>query len=240
MNQMMIAAFQGLSHLQWWGNEPYISSRAGWRSFVDSVLITCVTGERPSDTDSGHHFQRMARQVLGIPEQRILSPEDTLREILNHGPRCVVFVDDFVGSGRQFRTTWARDVAVTKSASISFQKVASIMPDNRFFYCPLICTRHGERVVRNKCPEVEVCPAHFLEPEYGALSPDSFVWPDHLRASAYTFLEQASARAGIADTEWRGIDDLGLVLAFEHSVPDAALKMIYWEKNNWKPLVRRK
>src|SRR5947208_14205280 len=41
-----------------------------WRAFVDSVIVTRVTGEIPSDTDSGYTFARKARQLLGIPEER--------------------------------------------------------------------------------------------------------------------------------------------------------------------------
>jgi len=239
MDQLMRAAFQALSQLETWPSKPPFPSRIAWRSFLDNVLITRVTGEDPSDTDSGFRFQRMARQVLGIPENRILPPEKILRSIVRQGPRSVVFVDDFVGSGNQFRMTWERQYALRPSLSLSFQNLASIMPDNQFFYCPLICTEFGRQELSRSCPEAVICPAHFLPPQYSALVPDSIVWPEYLKDSAYAFLKQASARAGIPDTEWQGIGHLGLVLAFEHCVPDATLKIIYWNENGWKPLIER-
>ena len=36
-----------------------------------------------------------------------------------------------------------------------------------------------------------------------------------------------------------GFHDLGLTIAFEHSVPDATLPIFWADGSNWKPLYRR-
>lgn len=242
-NQMFAEAFHGLSNFIRLPGDSFLSIQADWRAFVKSVIITPVTGEVPSITDSGFIFARMARQRLGLDESQILSPEATLECLLRRGPRPVVFVDDFVGSGNQFIDTWERRMELSNSTVMSFETYSSVR-GSRFFYCPVVCTQDGCDRLQRECPKVVINPAHVLSPKHSALSPDSFIWPEHLKAGAFNFIERASARAGIPDTgggedDWRGFNMLGLALAFEHSVPDATLPLFYWERNDWKPLVRR-
>jgi len=242
-NQMFEEAFHGLSNFVRRPGDSFLSIQADWRAFIKSVIITPVTGEIPNVTDSGFLFARKARQRLGLDESQILSPQDTLDLLLRRGPRPVVFVDDFVGSGNQFIDTWERRVELSNSTMMSFETYSSVR-GSRFFYCPVFCTQNGYDRLRRECPKVVVNPAHILTSRHSALSSDSFIWPDHLKAGAVDFLERASARAGIPDNggledDWRGFHKLGLTLAFEHSVPDATMPIFYWESNDWKPLIRR-
>ncbi len=240
VNELFSAAFQGLSRRMRKPGEPLLSTQAAWRDFADNVLITYVTGEDPNPTDSGHLFARKARQVLAIEEERILSPEGVLQELVQSGPRPVVFVDDFVGSGSQFVTTWHRQYTVLGSVKISFAKLAALMRNSQFFYCPVLCTERGQSVIAASCPSVIVNAAHMLPRRYSVMATDSVIWPDRLLPSARAFVTKASRRAGIPDEEMQGFDRLALALAFEHSVPDATLPLFHWNDNGWKPLVHRK
>jgi len=239
MRQMFYSAFQNMSTVLVRPNQSFGELQAEWRSFVDNTLITRVTGERPSDTDSGFHFERMARQALGIAEERIAGPQEILQYLLSRGASPVVFVDDFVGSGDQFVKTWRRPESVPGHGEKSFEQVATEIPQCKFFYCPLVCTEKGRLRIATACPQVVVCPAHFLPSKYSALAEDSVIWPTPLRDSGPEFVRNASLRAGIKESHIGGFDDLGLALAFEHSVPDATLPLFYADKNNWHPLVRR-
>jgi hypothetical protein len=243
-NQMFEEAFHGLSNFVRQLGDSFLSIQADWRDFIKSVIITPVTGEIPSVTDSGLFFARKARQRLGLDESQILNQKDTLSLLLRRGPRPVVFVDDFVGSGNQFIDTWERRVELADGTVLSFENYSSNVRGSQFFYCPVLCTQDGYDRLRSECPKVTVSPAHVLSSKHSALSTDSYIWPDHLKAGAVKFLESASERAGIPDNggleeDWRGFNKLGLTLAFEHSVPDATMPIFYWERNDWKPLIRR-
>jgi len=237
---MFLAAFQGLSRIV---VPPQVSVRQArmlWREFMDQAIITRVTGETPSDTDSAFQFVRMARQALRIPEAQILPPESALNRLYSDGPRPVVFVDDFLGSARQFLATWERQVSVGHGEETSFKEQAAEKQAGTFYYCPLMCTESGYvNGIAPACPQVIVSPAHFISSRYNALAPDSVLWPRGMRSSGPEFIRRASERAGIAESEWRGFNDLGLAIAFEHQVPDATLPLFWFDKNNWKPLVRR-
>ena len=217
-----------------------LMTRDQWEEFLGSVLVTLVTGEEPSVTDSGHLFARRAR-YLGIPEDRIISPEQACHQIQRGFNGAVVFVDDLVGSGNQFIATWRRTY---RTPHESFMALAP-MSRAKFYYCPAFCTQLGLKRLNCDCPEVTVSPGIFIPDNYGALAPDSIVWPSRLKSTAEEFLRSASARAGIPDTggttpdDWRGFASLGLTIAFENSVPDATLPIIYWERNGWRPLMRR-
>ena len=205
-----------------------------WTRFLDEVLVTLVTGEVPSVTDSGHVFARKARS-LGIPEGRIVSHDHVLRRMQAGFDQTVVFVDDFVGSGSQFTETWIR----TQPYQHGSFKALAAASKAKFHYCPAFSTQAGLTSIKEAHPEVTVNPGVLIPGNYGAFAPDSIVWPSKLRPTAEDFLQSASIRAGIPEPNWRGFASLGLTIAFEDSVPDATLPLMYWDQNGWHPLIRR-
>ncbi|MFZ0959365.1 MAG: hypothetical protein WAO35_00555 [Terriglobia bacterium] len=243
IDQMFRSAFQALSSSMHSRGDSFLSFQGKWRLFVESIIVTYVTGETPNPSDSGLTFARKARQVLGIGETRIMSPSDALRSLIVRAAP-VLFVDDFVGSGSQFFSTWRRQIEVSPGTEVSFERLSTVR-GTEFYYCPLICTSYGYDNIKRVCPGVHVKPAHVVSDRYSALSPDSTIWPLHLRDTAVEFLRTASHRAGIPDSnggarDWRGFHKLGLALALGDSVPDATMPIFYWEENGWNPLIRRK
>lgn len=218
-------------------------ARARWEDFLGSAVVTYPTGEKPRATDSGHTFARKSRQILEFPESRILGPTAALEYLLTKGSRPVLFVDDFLGTGRQFVTTWRRQYEIN-GETWSFETAQQAKPFSAY-YLPLIAAKRGMDILKQHCPNVLCLPAHALPDEYSALHPDSFIWPAKARKSGQQMIREASIRADIPDTngqaddDWQGFGKLGLCVAFEHGLPDATLPLFYWEKNGWKPLVRR-
>lgn len=238
VKELFKAAFQSISRIVVPTDVPYIKGEAMWQQFGQHALVTFVTGETPHETDSGRLFARLARQELGVPEVNIRNPTEVLTALLAEGPRPVVFVDDFVGSGDQFITTWHREMQLASGETTSFERVSGLR-GSEFYYCPLVCTELGRTAIQNGCAAVRVCPAQVLFERYSALSSDSIVWPERLRPTAKEFIVTASNRAGISESQCGGYRGLGLTLAFEHSVPDATLPLFYKEDNGWHPLVRK-
>lgn len=243
-NEMFDATFRSISRFVRGRSNTLVSAQTAWRSFLERVLVTYVRGESPNPTDSGLLFARKSRQVIGIEESRIMEPEGVLSELLRQGPRPVVFVDDFVGTGDQFLATWRRKVSLPGGSSMSFESYSSVQK-GEFYYCPLLCTQTGGDRLSRECSEVQMIAAHVVSQRYSVFAADSIIWPDSLRPTATDFVRTASKRAGIPDTggvavdDWMGYKGLGLALAFAHSVPDATIPLFYWEDNGWNPLIRR-
>ncbi|HEY7061867.1 MAG TPA: hypothetical protein VII06_10325 [Chloroflexota bacterium] len=243
LDRVFATAIQTLSSRVTNRGDPLLSCQSDWRAFFDRLLLTYVTGEQPNPTDSGQYFARKARQLLSIPEERILDPPDVLHALLTTGPRPILFVDDFAGSGNQFVRTWQRSYPVG-NMKISFADLSK-QRGTSFFYCPAFSTVRAQAAITKLAPQVTLHPGHILPEVYNALAPDSILWPPHLLPTARDFVRQASLRAGLPDTnghhvnDWQGFARLGLAIAFAHSVPDATLPIIYWADNGWRPLIRR-
>ena len=237
VERLFFAAFQGLS-MRIAADHPLRTAKANWGAFVDSLMVTRVTGETPSDTDSGFIFQRMARQILRIPESQVMSPIEVAEHLQHKRFGRVVFVDDFVGSGNQFIRSWNNKIN-KKTGNTSFNMLAHSLSNVEFFYCPLVCTKYGLDRIKASCLGVKVAPGHVLPDRYSALASDSIFWPPELVRKGPKFVRDASKRAGISPNEWRGFHHLGLALGFEHCIPDASLPIFYWNKNGWQPLLER-
>lgn len=240
-NALFKSAFQSLSKVVCNDSDSFLTMVTGWQSFVDTAIFTHVTGENPRPTDSGYAFARKARQVLSIEDERIVSPDVAMQRVLQR-KAPVIFVDDFVGSGDQFIHTWHRPVNLSKGYTQTFEAIAALGVAD-FYYIPVVATQYGLSEIADSCNRINVLPAHVLPPEYSALHPNSVLWPDHLRPTAYDFIKSVSERACIPDTDgneddWRGFHKLGLALAFNHSVPDSTLPLFTWEMNGWKSLIQ--
>lgn len=234
------AAVQGLSAELTAAATSLADAKARWRTFLARVRVTYVEGEQPRPTDSGIVFARKARQVLHIDEDQIVDPARALRALLDN-PQCpVLFVDDFVGGGSQMSATWLRPYPIGTGQSSTFAAAAQY--GSYIVYTPLVATTHGLDVLALNCPGLKVRPAHSLDARYSLTAPDSVLWPDALRPSATAVLFEASKRAGIVEEckyGWKGFQELALALAFWHSVPDATLPLLFWDRRGWAPLIRR-
>ena len=153
----------------------------------------------------------------------------------------MIFVDDFVGSGIQFVTTWNRPYSLSGGVTHSFKSIAAIRT-SQVYYSTVLATSAGASFIRSQCPSVVLTAAHELDPRYSLLHPECVFWPESLRPTALEFLRIASRRGGMPDTDgtdvddWQGFHKLGLGLAFEHGIPDATIAMLRWNKNGWQPL----
>lgn len=233
---LLSAAFHGISRDVARSANTYSERETLWHAFIDSVVVTYVEGETPSPTDSGFAFARKARQVLGVDESRILRPVEALQTSQReHCP--ILFVDDFVGSGKQFESTWQRQL--TGGLTGTFRDLARTGTSS-IWYAPLIATQYGLSRLAVKAPEAIIRPAHTIGVEYSSNHDEALVWPSGAHDDARQFVEDATKRAGYKVSEAWGFHDLGLGIAITDTIPDACLPIFYSEKNNWRPLMARR
>lgn len=246
LDQLFVSAFRGLSR-----HVTTAKSRSAriqeWKTFLADVIVTFPTGETPSNADSGYLFARRSRDLVGIDENRILSPDKALYELEVGNAKHIVFVDDFVGSGVQFRKTWyRRHLALGVSFATRTRTATKTTCDAKIFYIPLFCTSFAlENTLLPLLTDVRFLPVHILSDRYSALSDKSLFWPESIKKDAPAFIERKSIELGLPDTgstlpeDWRGFAGLGLGIAFEHQIPDASLPLFYTTRNSWCPLWRK-
>lgn len=238
IDQVFVAACHSLSHRNIDSDDPAGGQVAGWNAFLDALSITAVRGERPAPTDSGALFTRRARHRAGFEKHQILEQAEAVAQV-SQTNGDLLFVDDFAGTGNQFVETFRREFDVGGSMT-SFASLHG-KGGGRYFYCPVVATSRAILRIGKEFPGVVVAPGHELHERYSVLHDDSLIWPDDLKDSAREFVYTASMRAGIPDdpmstSHWEGFARQALALAFEHGAPDATLPLIWWSKNEWKPL----
>jgi hypothetical protein len=236
--KLCISLFHSLSSEVTRGAATYASRKASWAAFVANCWVTFPTGEKPNPTDSGHTFARLARQELEIDEERFLYPEEVVERLYHGERRPVVMVDDFAGSGQQFLTTWSRPYEMPDGQPCSFELIAQSSPLN-VFYIPTVSTAYAADRIEAGAPSVTLRSAHILSDVYSAVHAESVVFPDHLRSEAREFVARTSSQAGISPENELGFHDLALAIAFEHSVPDATLPILWADTPSWNSLLRR-
>jgi hypothetical protein len=243
---LFCGAFQNLSQLVVQNKDNYFSASTQWSQFLESAIVVRVEDNHSSDADSAFIFTRIARDIVGIQEEQILSPSKAL-ERLRATPRGnVIFVDDFVGSGEQFGNMWSKIHQLPDLAAASFKSLVATIGSHSvgFYYCPLVCTEVGHQHILRTCPLVKVVPAHILPDTYSALSNNSVIWREDMKVAGPDFVKRASDRARIPFRDgqegcWMGYRKLGLALAFAHGWPDAILPIFTHHENGWKPLLKK-
>lgn len=207
-------------------------------SGLSTAILTPVKGESPNPTDSGYLICRMARQSLHIEDTNVFDTDKALKHAYSGG--TVIFVDDFVGSGDQFLTTW-----LTPNAQGDSFADAQVKSGFLAIYITLIVTDFGLDNIRLKAPSVSVCATHILNEK----STIRGILTEHpqMRIPVEQLLQKYTSR--LTPTEpymacqkylMYGYKERGLLLGFDHSIPDATLP-IFWSKgtNNWEPLIER-
>jgi hypothetical protein len=233
---LLLHAFHALSREVCVSSSNDTLRRDLWREFLSRVIITYVEGETPSPTDSGLAFARRGRILLGIPQARILSPELALATLVAEPSIPIVFLDDFLGSGKQFEHTWHRTYG---AVARSFATVAS-QGNSSIWYIPLFATAYGIRRVTPITIGASIRPAHVLSERFPAFSDESDIWPEGQHDEGRAFVERASVRAGYSPPGCWGFHSLGLCIAVTDTIPDASLPLFYSERNGWHPLMARR
>lgn len=236
MDKLLLAAYDSLC--DGFPRGSAAPTRDTLRRSLAGAVFTPVKGERPNPSDSGYLLCRKARQLFGLTESSIVETDAAVSHASNGG--AVIFVDDFVGSGDQFISTWQRDFSsrsfATESRSSDFIAI----------YICIVAMQSGLEAIGRAAPTVAVSCAHIVKEKssvFGICSGDS-----ELRRSIDALLTKYAMRLTPREPYISanptylkyGYKERGLMLGFEHSIPDATLP-IFWSPgtNSWEPLIER-
>lgn len=211
--------------------------------FKSKCFYSYIPGENPNPTDSGNLFARKLRDVLHIPEDRIVN-YDRVYQILEDSisPVPVIFVDDFVGSGCQCIKAWCENRGGNRRKTL---QLLAEECGHKVVYSPLIVNQVGFQNIQNCCPQLIISTAHVLGPEYNLFNKECKCWrnDESLFNEGIELILNKSKELGIPSTDGRSVNDekgfykQGLALAFEHCMPDAVPAFFYWSTDNWTPLI---
>jgi hypothetical protein len=202
------------------------------RSHAERTLLVPLTAS-DSPAESGPGIARLAEQSLAFPRANICYPhqlKDRDFSVIDD----VVFVDDNLGSGKQFRNFWP-SYFVDASTEIGRFLGATAA---RLHYLVLIATESALVQLRSDFPELHFACAQRLPDSYDLFARDSIYWPDsEEQDEAVKTLEDHLARFGVS---LRGFEGLTYAVVLHNTIPDWCFPAFWRKEEDWFPLLTRR
>lgn len=194
------------------------------------VRVVPVIPSHSPPTKSGVIIARHLKRLLRVNERWIIHPDQVIVEL--GSVDAIIFVDDFLGTGEQFSGFLARaglDACVSSAC---------------FIYGCLAAHEHGVGELRRAFPSLHVAAVerlgdgHALFHAEGGSFPDGENSIEDARDFYYGLMDDRGI--DIVGSNRRGFGHLEIVYAFQHSVPDNSLPILWWAKSDqWRPLFDR-
>ncbi len=143
---------------------------------------------------------------------------------------CIVFVDDMLGTGKQFE----------KFAKT--HKLESQQSRWHMIYCPLVAFHSGVDHLQQVCPWLQVLPIETLNDSHKFFcghKDDPGLWAvdaENTVDDARAFYENLTSGRGIPSFTQHGLE---LLLGFEDSAPNNTLSVLWANSDDWTSLLKR-
>lgn len=194
----------------------------------DFLRFVGVDGSKAYDTGkSGVLIIRQYKRHAGINKLFTCRP-DKLDE-LSEKVQCVVFVDDMLGTGKQFKS-FAKEHKLDEKKHI------------KMVYCPLVAYTKGLNKLREDCPWLTVLPVETLDKQHQFFcesTEQSGIWQvdeSNTVDDAKAFYNNLAIRNNIPKSTKYSLE---LALGFEFSTPNNALSMLWASSGQWTALLKR-
>lgn len=173
---------------------------------------------------------RLYKHQLGINSQWMIWATE-IRKAVEAGVSSFIFVDDFLGTGRQF------------SDFIKDEDLYWLKDTCAVLYAPLAAHDEGVHALGRTLPWIPVCSAEHLTAEYGMFDQASLAFqsdinsPESARAFYIALLRRRRLRF---DRRFRmGFGRLALTYVFAHATPNNTLPILWHPTPGWTPLFPR-
>jgi hypothetical protein len=199
-------------------------------SMDPGIRIVPVLPPGAAPTKSGVILARHLKRALKIKENWIIHP-DTVPAAISDG-HTIIFVDDFLGTGDQF------------TKFLKATKLVPVASSTCFIYGCLAAHEEGIGFLRKECPSVHVATVEKLDDSHALFHNSAGSFPDGINsvdcAKEFYYQLLDDRGFGIIGPNRRGFGHLEIVYAFEHSVPDNSLPILWWDHSSqWQHLFDR-
>ncbi|MFV0934540.1 hypothetical protein [Pseudomonas jessenii] len=204
----------------------------GWSEI--GLRVVPVICETDPPTKSGPLVLRRLQRIMHIRNKWTCWPWQAAAKIREAEIHAVIFVDDFLGSGRQFETffkQWGFD---------------QLQEGVEYYYAPVVAHKKGVEHLQEVLPDVRVVAAELLDSAHDFFAEE--VWSrlgqgEISAAEAKEWYLAFTQEKGLAprSTGALGTGDLSLAFGFSHSTPNNSLPIFWYENEStgWQPLMER-
>lgn len=177
---------------------------------------------------SGAVVIRQFRRHLRISKKLLCRPENL--SDLPDTVRALVFIDDMVGTGRQFKTF------------ANYYGLSNHVGKRALIYCPLLAFDAGVKKISQALPWLEIRPVETLGACHRFFRPldgDPKLWGADATNQVQDVREHVSELCRRSDLPSKTQHSLDLVVAFEHAVPNNSMPLLSIKTARWQPLFDR-
>ena len=174
-------------------------------------------------TQSGFAMSRLIRTMGYCNKKWIVNP-NRVKKLVRSGLKVLVFIDDFLGTGEQFKKV------------ADAMALGNLSREIYIVYAPLAAHETGVKFINSKFPDVKVVTAELLTVDsevFRSCFDDGTNTPEAARAFYKNMLQRRKIKGKNAD---RFV--LDIAYSFEHGVPNNSIRILHHRKK-WNQLFIR-
>lgn len=198
-----------------------------------SFFLVPVIGNTDPPTKSGPYVLRRLSRLMDVKNRWMRWPEYAREKIASGAVDAIVFVDDFSGTGTQFSKffkAWGFD---------------GVGADKTLIYAPVIAHEDSIEHLAGEFPQLKIVCSERLSRGHSLFAEG--VWPEFSRGkvssgAAREWYEQFARERSLlpkTNASCLGFGDLALTVGFAHSTPNNSLPLLWYESDEWTPLLDR-
>lgn len=195
------------------------------------VRFVAVMKNSDDVSSSSSVILRVFKHEFKINENFFISPKNIEDAVEKKGVRLIIFIDDIVGSGKQFNTF------------ISNSRLKKAMQKAFFVYTPLIAHQKGIDAIKQSHSAIKVASVERLDDRHNmfAVNCDAFSENGNTPSNAKLFYENLLQKRNIKCGEDKkfGMGGLALTFLFYYGAPNNSLPIFWYSENGWNPLIKR-
>lgn len=215
------------------GNNDVTNWVSALKSNKDSqIRIVPVIRDDDPPTKSGPLVARIIKRHLRLNDKWMVWPFK-LEEELEKGVDKFLFIDDFLGTGKQFDKFTKRN------------NLKDLFDNQLCIYAPLAASTTGVEKLNQDYPSLNVTTSELLQKNMHLFSDESDCFYDNVNTpqDVKYFYEQLLYKISGIEPENNdftyGFGHLGMAYAFDHASPNASIPLLWYEYENFTPLFDR-
>lgn len=184
-------------------------------------LTNCYISNIGDPTSGSMHLLKIFQEENGINSNIVISFEN-LKSLTGNIDKTVIFIDDFIGTGDTYIDWYEKNTDVLNC----FSKV---------IYVSATGLQKGITRIETETKTEVLCVNIFDEDEQ-VIDGTLFNFED--KKMVTELIDKYSSTVGFQNMY--GYGKCQLLLAFEYNIPNSSIGILWWSKNNWTPLLKRK
>lgn len=207
------------------------------KKLIEVYKKMCLVPVHDSDlSDSAFSLTSLFKKNVDIPKKMEYVSVVEIPVMLSLKYKYIVFYDDLIGTGNQFKTFW--NEKRYKKGKIGLEDLAKRNPDVDWYYLALGGCEEGINQLKRNVPNIKVIVSEYLPKSIDIFSNDNEYWemnPD-IKALVLQYVTNK-------ENELRSKSDfsMNLPVLFQHGRASNSALSLYWfdQKQKWKALYKR-